>query len=139
MIMAPDRIAHEAMGLIGTRFRLHGRDPQTGLDCVGLVLTALRNAGLTMPDIPAYRLRNRSIIHHLEVVEGTSLRPVDPDQSMRAGDIILCNCGPAQHHLLIAAHGGGCVHAHAGLMRIVHQPGGPAWPVAAIFRANKKV
>ncbi len=35
-------LAAAALNLIGTPFRLHGRDPATGLDCVGLVAEAMR-------------------------------------------------------------------------------------------------
>ena len=38
-------LAEAALGLLGVPFRLHGRDPATGLDCVGLVAEALRRAG----------------------------------------------------------------------------------------------
>ena len=34
-----------ARAAIGARFRLHGRDPATGLDCVGLVACAAPRAG----------------------------------------------------------------------------------------------
>ena len=38
---APEDFARAAEALAGARFRLHGRDRSTGLDCVGLVGLAL--------------------------------------------------------------------------------------------------
>lgn len=35
-------LAEAALSLVGTRFRLHGRVAETGLDCVGLVAAAMR-------------------------------------------------------------------------------------------------
>ncbi len=40
-----DRVAQAALGTVGSRFRLHGRDSATGLDCVGVALAAMRAGG----------------------------------------------------------------------------------------------
>lgn len=50
------------------------------------------------------------------------------------GDILLVSPAPLQLHLLIAA-GGGCVHAHAGLGRVVHSPLVPDWQLLDRWRA----
>jgi len=42
--------------------------------------------------------------------------------------------GPAQIHLAIAAEGGGWIHAHAGLRRVVHQTELPPGPVLGQWR-----
>ena len=44
-----------ARAAIGARFRLHGRDPESGLDCVGLAGHALGITGLPS----GYALRGR--------------------------------------------------------------------------------
>ena len=43
--MSGEALACAAESYIGARFRLHGRDPVTGFDCLGLVLVAMRDIG----------------------------------------------------------------------------------------------
>jgi cell wall-associated NlpC family hydrolase len=42
-------LATAAETLVGSRFRLHGRDPETGLDCVGVVAAAMAAIGQSPP------------------------------------------------------------------------------------------
>ena len=120
-------LALAAQALVGTRFRLYGRDPATGLDCVGLVAAAL---GATAPT--GYRLRNRDIAAALAFAPAAGLAkvsgPIEP------GDVLLVRGGPAQHHLLIAGPRGGFIHAHAGLRRVVATPGPLPWPLERHWR-----
>ncbi len=41
---------------LGARFRLQGRDPATGLDCIGLVTWSAAQCGLQVPDARDYVL-----------------------------------------------------------------------------------
>ena len=118
-----DRIAAEALALLGTKFRLHGRDEQTGLDCIGLVKLALERArgGYAAAAPLGYALRNSEIAQHLSVADRAGLEPATG--AVGSGDILLTAPGPAQHHLLIAAGGNQFVHAHAGLRKVVLQRG----------------
>jgi cell wall-associated NlpC family hydrolase len=121
------RVALAAEALIGVPFRLYGRDPATGLDCVGLVALALG------ADAPRdYRLRNRDISSALALAPFAGL--ADADGPVEPGDVLLARSGPAQHHLLIADTRGGFVHAHAGLRRVVATPGPLPWPVERRWR-----
>ena len=131
-----ERVAQAACELAGTRFRLHGRDPATGLDCVGLAAVALERAGLRADPPRLYALRNRSIGHPLEALARCDLIPADPPPL--AGDILLVAPGPAQHHLLVTAGSDRFVHAHAGLRRIVVAPGPLPWPVLRLWRPLRK-
>ncbi len=54
-------LARAAAALIGAPFRLHGRDPAKGVDCVGLVSAALAAIGRKAEAPSAYGLRNRDI------------------------------------------------------------------------------
>lgn len=55
--MSGAAIAAAARALVGVPFRLQGRDPALGLDCVGLVGAAMRAAGYA-PMMPGdYGLR----------------------------------------------------------------------------------
>lgn len=110
-----------ALALVGTRFRLHGRDPATGLDCVGLVAAAHRAAGHGPAWVPdRYALHGpgedaaRRWLAAAGLVAVTGLRA--------AGDVALCDMGLGQLHLLLLGPAGQ-VHAHAGLRRVVLMPG----------------
>jgi len=131
-----ERVAAAALALVGTPFRLHGRDPATGLDCVGLAALAVRRAGLTAVPPQRYGLRNATIEAALafaarcELVAATG--PIAP------GDLILAIPGPGQHHLLVAGSDGTFIHAHVGLRRVVAMPGPLAWPILRRWRPQAK-
>lgn len=115
--MTGSKLAAKALALVGVPFRLHGRDPATGLDCVGVLAAALTACGAT-PRLPnGYVLRNRSLPELGQFVVGNGLAPAAPP--LAAGDVVLVRTGPCQVHLLIAAGNEHFVHAHAGLRRII--------------------
>ncbi len=126
------RIAAEALALVGTPFRLRGRDPRIGLDCVGLALLALERAGLAVREPPPYQLRGTSPHRAEAVLRRAGLVPVE---LARRGDLLLVESGPMQLHLMIRV-GEAHVHAHAGLGRIVAMPLPAPWPVTGIWRAD---
>ena len=120
-------VAHAAQALVGVPFRLRGRDPAWGLDCVGLVAVALRRAGLGVHDPPRYGLRNSDDREADRLAAESELEPCTLPR--RPGDIVMVRTGPAQVHLLVSADNGGFVHADAGLRCVVLVPGTPPWPV----------
>jgi cell wall-associated NlpC family hydrolase len=115
-----ERLAAHARSLLGTRFRLHGRDPATGLDCVGLVLDCLAAAGCPLAVPACYRLHNTDIAPFLKLSERHDVSTAD--LPWQPGDILLVSPGPAQHHLLVALGPDSFVHAHAALRRVVETP-----------------
>lgn len=117
---AADQFASAAEAYIGVPFRLYGREPTTGLDCVGLVAASLSAIGRRVTAPHGYRLRNSSLSSWLGIAELCDLRQVDGD-AIR-GDVLLTAPGPAQNHLLIVSDPSHVVHAHAGLRRVVRQP-----------------
>lgn len=125
-------LAAAALDLIGTPFRLHGRDPATGLDCVGLVAEAMRRAGFHPLPPGGYGLRAMSIGPLVPHARASGLVPVPRD-----GDIVLARVSPVQAHLLIAAPGG-FVHAHAGFRRVTFLPGPLPWPVPLEWRIQSE-
>lgn len=127
-----EALADAALGLAGCRFRLHGRDPATGLDCVGVVSAALMAIGVPAIVPSGYRLRNIEVRHWLPLAQRTGLVAVSGP--VRPGDILLIALDFAQHHLAVALNAQHVVHAHAGLRRVVLQPRDPAWQVCAIWR-----
>lgn len=131
-----DALATVARSLVGTPFRLHGRDPASGLDCVGLVAVALERSGQVAAAPAGYRLRNRAIDRWLHVAGSAGLSPVDGP--LRPGDVLLVCPGPWQHHLLVAGHGGDFIHAHAALGQVVAMPGPLPWPTICHWRLVAK-
>lgn len=123
-------IVERAKALVGTPFRPQGRDPSTGLDCIGLVLEVF--------DIPRegvrrdYRLRG---CHQQELEEQLSRWFVRRSGGGVAGDVLLCCLAATQTHLAIHC-GGTFVHADAGLRKVAETPGPPRWPIVAAYRGR---
>ncbi len=116
-------LAEAARALVGTRFRLGGRDPATGLDCIGLLEAAMHCCGRPVRLPHGYSLR-------LLDADAWLPNPAKAGFIMAAppfapGDAVLLRVGPAQFHLAIRAVDSGWVHAHAGLRRVVHQTATP--------------
>lgn len=121
-----EALAAAAEALVGVAFRLHGRDPARGLDCVGLVAAALRAVGREPFPPAGYGLRQHALGGHLAAAARSGLEPTFAP--LAAGDVVLVHAGPAQHHLLVTTRRGGFVHAHAGLRRVVISPPPLPWP-----------
>lgn len=125
MISPAPAFAAAVRSLIGAPFLLHGRNRATGLDCVGLILEALRLIGRPA-FVPAdYGLRNRDYrpFLHRFADAGFALCTEPPCP----GDVVMVQPGPAQAHLLVVASGNSFVHAHAGLGKVVETPAPLAW------------
>lgn len=126
------QFAQAAENLLGTPFRLHGRDRETGLDCVGLLIVALQEIG-EMPGNPSgYRLRSRdfsALLHHFpQAGFGESMDNQQP------GDVIQVIPGPGQLHFLVVSPQRDFIHAHAGLGKVVRTPPPLSWPVDRLWR-----
>lgn len=122
-------LARAASGFIGVPFRLRGRDPRRGLDCLGLVAASLEALGRPVPVLGLYTLRQREIGGLLALARRSGLRPADG--AVRPGDVLLFDLQAAQFHAGIQDGGGAIIHAHAGLRRVVR---GPAPAEARIVR-----
>jgi cell wall-associated NlpC family hydrolase len=129
-----DELASAALKLIGSPFRLHGRDPATGLDCVGVCTASLGAVGRGIHVPASYRLRNTALGDFSTVLSQAGLGSVAGP--VRPGDILLLSLSFIQFHLIIAAGGGSFVHAHAGLRRVVQSPGPNTCPVLEHWRLS---
>jgi cell wall-associated NlpC family hydrolase len=117
-----------ARDAVGARFRLHGRDPADGLDCVGLAAHAFGIA-----DVPTgYAMRRGDADGLASLIAAAGLARVE---DARPGDLLMLRAGPGQLHLGVAV-ANGMVHADAASRRVVERPGPPPWPVLARFRAE---
>lgn len=125
-----DDIALRARALVGTRFRPQGRDPRSGLDCVG---TAASAAGIAPERIRRdYALRGPGLVEVEHGLCDLGCLPV-PGDAAEPGDVIVCLAGPQQIHLVIATDGG-FVHADARVRLVVERPLPLPWPVLGVWR-----
>lgn len=130
--MSGAALAQAALALPGALFRLHGRDPRTGLDCVG-VLSAALEAINRRPALPrAYALRCRSVPGVDRIAQTCGLQAAP--NPIIAGDVLLFRVGPCQVHLAIAVGAARIVHAHARLRRVIEGPVPPEWTVLHHWR-----
>jgi cell wall-associated NlpC family hydrolase len=131
--MSGNELAHAAETFLGASFRLHGRDPIMGLDCVGLVLMAMAEIGRPIRLPVSYTLRNLEPERFLQLPAAAGFIAVD-EPELEDGDVLVLAPGPAQLHLAIVAVGGGIIHAHAGLRRVVRTPFPLPWPIIGQWR-----
>ncbi|MFV0622960.1 peptidoglycan endopeptidase [Sphingomonas sp. ac-8] len=125
-----ERVVAAARAALGSRFRLHGRDPALGLDCVGLVAVALAADGCR-GTLPAdYGLRSGERRCAEAVLRAAGLVAV---AHALPGDVLLLRAGPEQLHLAIRSRDG-IIHADAVLRRVVERPGSPPFPVVSAWR-----
>lgn len=127
-----ETIAAAAMALAGTPFRLHGRDPRTGLDCVGVILAALAAIGRVVPPLPRYTMRRTMLEPFASLAAEVGLR--DVVGLAQPGDVLVFRTGPAQWHTAIATYCDHVVHAHAGLRRVITSPVPPDWTIVRHWR-----
>ena len=133
-------LARAARALVGTRFRLRGRDPATGIDCIGVLDCALRAAGCNAAVPADYQLRMRNLSRLDDWAAAHGFRAMAG--AFRPGDVAAFAVGPAQAHLAIAVDGAAdgpidgayFVHAHAGLGRVVCAPVPGDWPEIGHWR-----
>lgn len=122
-----ERIAAAARTLVGVPFRVQGRDPRFGLDCVGVAAEALRRAGTEAVLPTDYAMRSARVPEDAVPV---GFRRCDGGS---AGDILSCRLTPAQVHLAVRT-ASGFVHADLQARRVVERPGPPPWPLDAAWR-----
>jgi len=122
-------LAQAALALVGSPFRLHGRDPATGLDCIGVLAAALGGRA-ALPG--GYRLRMRDLPDLSGAAATCGFEPAS--DAIAPGDVLMVQVGPCQFHLMIAASAGRFIHAHAGLGRVVLWDAQIEWPVVHHWR-----
>jgi cell wall-associated NlpC family hydrolase len=130
--MSGDALADAAHALVGARFRLGGRDRESGLDCLGVLACALSAIGRSAPFPCGYSLRCRGDMDARRIAAAAGLA-VASDRITR-GDVLLARCSPVQLHVLVAVDAERFVHAHAGLRRVVVGVRDPAWRIAGHWR-----
>lgn len=107
-------IVQAARACVGARFRIHGREPAWGLDCVGVAACAF---SLEVP--ASYPVRGGTAQQIAVLIEQAGLRRHFGEPA--PGDLLLVRAGPNQLHLMVRTDDG-FVHADAGLRRVVEAP-----------------
>ena len=133
----PAKVAKKALSLCGAEFRLHGRDVEQGLDCVGLAEQCLHAADAVDGVPNGYSIRGGSEEAINAFMASTGFERFAPATALCEGDLVLVRPSPVQLHFMIRAQNG-FVHAHAGLGKVVFCPGDPPWPIVAIFRLREE-
>jgi cell wall-associated NlpC family hydrolase len=126
------RAVAAARGALGARFRPHGRDAASGLDCVGLAALALRAEGFEGAVPSGYTLRGGDVERVRAALAAAGL--VEAEDA-RAGDLLLFRVAAGQLHLAIDA-GDAIVHADAALRRVVERPGPAPWRLIGRWRVR---
>ena len=118
-----------ARRLIGVPYRPYGRDPRTGLDCLGLALACFdvgedrRNGGDGR--FVDERAMARSLSQHfIEVSEP------------QTGDLVVMRRGRRWHFAISDAET--LIHADARARRVIRRRGDPPWPVVSRWRMKGK-
>lgn len=135
--MIGQRLAREAERLVGRPFRLHGRDPRTGLDCIGLFAAAMGLAGTPVAMPTGYPLRVSDLSRWLPDPAACGLCPAA--LPFQPGDVVLLQSGPGQVHLAMAATDLAWIHAHAGQRRVVRDAALPAGALIHHWRPVRRV
>ena len=132
-MQASHALAAAARDLVGTPFRLQGREPASGLDCIGVVIVSLAQVRIELALPADYRPRRRSFAIPETALASAGLSRTT-GASPQPGDILLLRTAPAQVHAAIAINAGEIVHAHAGLGRVVRTPLPDQWALLAAWR-----
>lgn len=109
-------IVAAARECVGVPFRLQGRDPALGLDCIGLVLHAGRAAGFPLFDAPDYRL-SEDPVRLDAAMEQAGMRRILL-REYQIGDCLRFVTGGEPLHLGITT-GDGIIHADLRFRRVV--------------------
>lgn len=125
-----ERALAAARRAIGARFRLHGREAASGLDCVGLAALTLRAEGFAGAVPSGYRLRSGDEAAVMREIAAAGLAPCP----IAPGRLVLMRAGAGQLHLAIATERG-IIHADAMLGRVAERPDLP-WPVLGCWRPS---
>jgi cell wall-associated NlpC family hydrolase len=125
-------IAARAETQLGVPFRLHGRAPGRGLDCIGLAAYSLFGSGGLVEVATNYHLRGHYEDWLAAELQTLGLRLQLQGRQRNQGDLIVFRPSSKQVHLGIVAPGG-IIHAHAGLRKIVVTPE-PPWSVIDLWR-----
>lgn len=128
-------IVARARRLLGVRFRPQGRDPQHGLDCIGVAMMAT--------GMPKERVRRDYGLHSNDPQEMHS--EFDACGFVRiapaaagAADVLVVRPAPSALHVVILTDRG-YLHADMRRRKVVEVPGAVPWPILSAWRHPSEV
>ncbi len=126
---AGQKIVEAARSCVGAPFRLQGREPATGLDCIGLVLFAARAIGFTCYADAHYCLTENPTRLD-DALLASALTPLG-FTDIAAGDVLRFIAGGTPLHLGIAT-GVGVIHADVRFRRVVEHDLDETWSLRLV-------
>jgi murein DD-endopeptidase / murein LD-carboxypeptidase len=124
-------IVRAARACIGAPFRTQGRDPHTGMDCIGLVVWVGRTLNLIDHDRRDYSLTGASDALTDELLRAGLVQT----DSAQPGTVLLFRFDDQRRHLGITSDLG-VIHAHLGVRRVVEHGLDRFWSraIVRVFR-----
>jgi NlpC/P60 family putative phage cell wall peptidase len=118
-----DRMICAARACLGTPFHHQGRCPKVGLDCIGLIVVALRAVGSPVRDRQDYSARpdGRTLVQAL-VDHGA--RKVE---AFTTGDVLVFRYDHQPQHVALATSTTTMIHSFAPAGGVVETSIGPYW------------
>jgi NlpC/P60 family putative phage cell wall peptidase len=118
-----DTMIAAARRCLGTPFHHQGRQPKFGIDCIGLIVVALRATGKAVEDYSDYNRRpdGKSIVEALEN-HGAQMAG-----AIEAGDVLLFRYDNQPQHVALATGKDRMIHAFAVAGEVVETIIGDYW------------
>ena len=131
-----EQIIEAAKACEGTPFHHQGRAPGLGLDCIGLIVAALRAIGVAVDDRTDYRPRPDGV-SLIAALEAHGARRVE---TIEAGDVLVFRYDQQPQHVALALSGERMVHAFAPAGKVVESEIGAYWKrrLVAVYRFDLK-
>lgn len=130
-------LVEEARLLVGSPVYHMGRDPETGLDCVGVILRPAHRLGLTRYVPPNYseqfpaELLSACLFEHLERIDIPWAASDYREEGLplaQAGDVLLFAVrGGHPAHLAYATGDGTMIHAQQKAGQVIEEPINAVW------------
>lgn len=121
-MISRDAIGEAAVKYEGVRFRIRGRD-RSGIDCVGLLVAAGRDAGLPIIDTDKQYVRTPDVELFKQMIRDQSRK--GDRNSIQTGSILMfrqgvtpCHCGLAIMHDGVAE----VIHASLEYRKVLREP-----------------
>lgn len=108
---------------LGTPFHHQGRQPNAGLDCIGLVIIALRAAGLAVQDQTNYSPRPDGV----SLVQGLIAHGATSVDAIQSGDVLLFRYDHQPQHVALATGSDTMIHSFAPAGQVVETGIGAYW------------
>lgn len=125
---------------LGTPFYHQGRVAGIGLDCIGLVIHAMKQIGITVSDERDYgREPQGDKLHAALINHGFTKHELESEDDIVAGDVLLFRFNGEPQHVGLAVSSTAMVHSYAPIGRVVETGLGETWlrRVAGVYRLPK--